>query len=149
MVPLHPAEGNPDEGSTSSPTTRHPDMAPVVGGTVSGAFGLVLLFGILFYCVRRRRRKPQVGPSAEFMAYTVARRNSTPTADLALTQDSSVKPESSPVTRTSTGSESYPSPALEKLLEAVAQMRVLQPKGSDGIRYGPEEERVKEDLVGA
>lgn len=87
---------------------------------------------------------PKVAPSAEFMAYAAARRNPTPTADLALMRDSSVDQESSPPTRTSAGSEAYPGPALEKLLEAVAQMRVLLPK--DGTTGKLEEERAEEDL---
>ena len=72
------------------------------------------------------------------MAYAATHRNPTPTADLALMRDSSIEHDSLPPTRTSTGSESYPSPALEKLLEAVAQMRVLQPKSEN--KHEPEKE---------
>ena len=86
----------------------------------------MLLLG-LSYWLHRRTHTPRVAPSAEFMTYAAANRNPTPTADLALMRDSSIERDSS------TGSESYPSPALEKLLEAVAQMRVLQPK--EGARH--------------
>ena len=77
-----------------------------------------------------------MAPSAEFMAYAAANRNPTPTADLALMRDSSIERDSS------AGSESYPSPALEKLLEAVAQMRVLQPKegGRHELKDGEEDD---------
>lgn len=82
---------------------------------------------------------PKVAPSAEFMAYAAARRSP---AGLAFMRDSSVEPDSSQPTLMSTGVEAYPSPALEKLLEAVAQMRVLQPK--EGITEF--EETVEKDL---
>ena len=60
----------------------------------------------------------------------------TTTGTLALMRDSSIERDSS------TDSESYPSPALEKLLEAVAQMRVPQPKegGRHELKDGEEDD---------